>query len=424
MKTDRLILRSAFACLLAGCAAGFPAHATSQPYERRLIAIAEDIAHGRVDGALIAARRLVEQHPASRVAQLMYADLLSARTSGLSAIGSGAFEAHPQSIQELRHELDVRWIRMNDEATSRIELLPDSLIQAAPSTRQVLFADLSQSRLYLYRNDRGTLKLLQDFYMSQGLNGAGKQREGDQRTPIGVYHLTGYIPGSTLPSRYGPGALPINYPNPMDRHRERTGYGIWIHGTEPYLVNRAPRASDGCLALNNDDFHALQHSIAEPEYTPIVIDASPTWLSRQQVASRRENILVTIDNWRKDRESRDPDDFLSHYDPERFSNGMIGFEEWSEKKRIEMASTGKVSITIQDVEIFAYPGEDNVVMVDLEQSDTIGDTIRVYRKHFYWQRQGGRWRVIFETPGEKAATTIIVDESEDAHDRGQEPASS
>ena len=44
-------------------------------------------------------------------------------------------------------------------------------------------------RLYLYRNDKGRPRFVADYYISQGKLGADKTREGDKRTPIGVYHV-------------------------------------------------------------------------------------------------------------------------------------------------------------------------------------------------------------------------------------------
>jgi murein L,D-transpeptidase YafK len=76
--------------------------------------------------------------------------------------------------------------------------------------------DLKASRMYLYRNDDGTLRLERSFYVSIGKNGVAKRIEGDQRTPVGVYFVTGRIDGDALPDFFDPGALAVNYPNEWD----------------------------------------------------------------------------------------------------------------------------------------------------------------------------------------------------------------
>ena len=107
----------------------------------------------------------------------------------------------------------------------------------------IVLDDIYKTRVY--ENNGGQLKEVANFYASIGVAGFKKLREGDQKTPVGVYRITGFIPGRKLHERYGSGALPIDYPNELDQFYERTGDGIWVHGTEPGFVNRAPRASDG-----------------------------------------------------------------------------------------------------------------------------------------------------------------------------------
>src|SRR5207247_1818032 len=83
--------------------------------------------------------------------------------------------------------------------------------------------EANRSRLYVFGNDQGRPRLVADFYVTLGKNGVEKTREGDQKTPIGVYHVTGNLPRSKLTDFYGAGAFPINYPNEWDRRRGRKG---------------------------------------------------------------------------------------------------------------------------------------------------------------------------------------------------------
>lgn len=397
----------------------------AEHYEHHLIAVADNLRQGYFDEAMAAARALVEKYPGSRLGRLMYADLLTAKVSRLSAIGGSARAASPTDVNDLRNELLIRFKRLGYDAISGMAVLPQSLLQPAPSSDHVVFADLSQSRLFVYRNDNGRLRLIDDFYVSQGLNGAGKQREGDQKTPVGVYYTTGFIPGRTLPSRYGPGALPISYPNPMDQRHRRTGYGIWIHGTEPFLVNRAPKASDGCLSLNNEDFLRLRSTIARPQHTPVIIDDAPQWVSTSELSRRRENLLLTIESWRRDRESLDADAYLSNYDTERFSDGTRDFKEWSHHKRVDLANKERITVTVRDIELFGYPGETDVILANFEQTLVSRRFSSTIRKQQYWKLgTDGMWRIIFEGSSDTSPPPVMVEESEDPAASGDDPASS
>ena len=121
----------------------------------------------------------------------------------------------------------------------------------------MLVVDANRSRLYVYENQGGQLKLVTDYYISQGKLGINKIKAGDQKTPIGVYYITSRLPGARLPDFYGTGALPINYPNEWDKLNGRSGSGIWLHGTPSDSYSRPPLSSDGCVVLTNPDLNKL-----------------------------------------------------------------------------------------------------------------------------------------------------------------------
>jgi len=147
-----------------------------------------------------------------------------------------------------------------DEAHSRLTYwferpprgyLPDVLIEPAPDRRKVVVADTAHSRLYLFEWSDGTWTMRGDWYASTGRGGSSKQREGDMKTPLGVYFVTMWVAGRFLSDLYGVGALGLNYPNDWDRRRQRGGFGIWIHGEPHGIKSRPPRWSQGCLIVSN-----------------------------------------------------------------------------------------------------------------------------------------------------------------------------
>ena len=101
------------------------------------------------------------------------------------------------------------------------------------------------------------LELIKETYVSVGINGVGKIKEGDGKTPLGVYFIQKNLPGATLPDLFGVGALTLNYPNAVDAMRNKTGSGIWLHGTPSAQYSRAPEATDGCVVLANPEMEQI-----------------------------------------------------------------------------------------------------------------------------------------------------------------------
>jgi hypothetical protein len=139
--------------------------------------------------------------------------------------------------------------------------LPKSILKLSPDQRMppyTLLADLSVSRIYIFKNAPSGPVLVEQFYTTLGLEGAPKRREGDRKTPIGVYRILKEINNPRSDGFLGRKAYTLDYPNPEDKKAGRTGSGIWIHGVPEDVHVRPPKASDGCLAISNDDMLRLR----------------------------------------------------------------------------------------------------------------------------------------------------------------------
>ena len=115
--------------------------------------------------------------------------------------------------------------------------------------------------------------------------GVEKEREGDMKTPIGVYTVT--ADKERVPDLYGPRAFPLSYPNDWDRVQGRRGHGIWLHGTPSGTYSRPPWATDGCVVLTNDDLAKLTRYV-DVSHTPVVISPSIQWRDRRAWEAERE----------------------------------------------------------------------------------------------------------------------------------------
>ena len=332
-------------------------------YETRLIASADTIASGNWSDALNELNSLTADFPLSRIGHMLKADLL------FSLSGQAQARSADPAIAELQKQLRLRWSHVQSAEAKR-ELVPAKLLQISNKVPFVLYADLPASRLHLFAQQDGTLVRLSDYYITMGRAGAGKEREGDLKTPVGVYQINGYIPGGQLHARYGAGALTTNYPNSLDRFLNRTGYGIWLHGTEPGWINRGPRASEGCLTLSNPDFEQLLIQLGSHQDIPVVIDDAPQWIKTQDLHQAKDKVLASITaSATRIAESSDHRDALaSRYGPD-------------EGARI--------------TDLVLYPGKQERVFARWINVSQSGDALSVEQ---YWHpTEDGGWEILLQT---------------------------
>ena len=359
--------------------------------EPMLEQVFRQIERNRVELALDQVDALLQIWPNFRLGHLIRGDLLLARSSALTTIGN-APNAPQDVLTGLRDEAVARIRAYRDKPP--VDGVPRYLMQLPADQKHAVVVDARRSRLYLYENVDGRPRFVADYYVSHGRLGIEKLREGDKKTPLGVYQVTGFLPPERLTDFYGAGALPINYPNAWDRKQGRKGHGIWLHGTPSDTFSRPPRASDGCVVLANPDFLALNQYLRGAS-VPVIISDSVEWLSLDDWHKERKEFNRVLEQWRIDWESRDSDRYLSHYSPQ-FSASGTDFQEFARHKRAVNASKKWVKVGIRNLSTYRNPGRDHLVVVTFEQdyrSDTLSN---IMRKQQYWQKEDGHWRIVFE----------------------------
>ncbi|MDN5880886.1 MAG: hypothetical protein L0H37_00790, partial [Nitrosospira sp.] len=186
-----------------------PALSVTGP-ETMLVRTLHEIADSRMDSALSGIEQLLKINPNFRLAQLIKGDLLLARTRPLSNMGDTA--GFPQEhVADLREEARARMRRHRESIPH--DMVPKYLLRMPLEQKYAIIADTRQSRLYMYRNVNGEARYFADYYISSGKNGSQKLKEGDKKTPVGVYFVTANLPREKLTDFYGSGAFPIDYPN-------------------------------------------------------------------------------------------------------------------------------------------------------------------------------------------------------------------
>ena len=258
--------------------------------EARLFDALDRFDAGDRRGGLGGLHRLVGKHPDFRAARLIRESLIETED-----IEETLTALTPRPVVSLLED-------PTDEAYSRLSYwfdrpppghLPDVLIETVPGRSKVVVADTARSRLYLFDRSDAGWTMQGDWYTSIGRGGTAKRREGDLKTPLGVYFVTMWIAGRHLSELYGAGALGLNYPNGWDQQRRRDGFGIWIHGEPRGLRSRPPRWSQGCLVISNLAIETLADAIEE-QSIPVIIGGRLHWLSPDRHERRRDEWLTRI----------------------------------------------------------------------------------------------------------------------------------
>ncbi|WP_230412023.1 L,D-transpeptidase family protein [Undibacterium hunanense] len=358
-----------------------------------LIDVYKSLAANNLQKAQSKIDALVEAYPHFQLAHLIQGDLLLMHTRPVASFGAGA-AAQPDKLKDLRDEAAAR-IRSYRERPDP-NLVPRVILQLRDDQKQAIVVDAQKSRLYVYENNAGQPKLTGDFYISQGKFGINKLKEGDQKTPIGVYYITSRLAGSKLPSFYGPGALPLNYPNEWDKINGRNGSGIWLHGMPPESFSRPPMASDGCVVLTNPDFLKIA-AMVDIGKTPVIISEHVEFVNRTKWLADRNFAIKLLEDWRQDMESVNANRILGNYSRNFKTMQGDNLNTWFPKQQQSWDNWHNPSIRLKDVTHFRYPGKDELIVSTFTQETSNGKSRSAIRKRQYWLKEAARWRIVYET---------------------------
>ena len=184
-------------------------------------------------------------------------------------------------------------------STQHADVAPQDLDQALPAKNQpglipapivdidgpVIIVEKSAHRLYLYEGER----LVKSFRISTGKRHGDKLVEDDLKTPEGIYFLTEFLEASELPAKYGARAIVLDYPNPIDKFQGKSGFGIWVHGTDDPPRLERPYDSKGCVVMLNEDVLDLAERV-DLLKTPVVIVEEMETVTRDEAKRESKKI--------------------------------------------------------------------------------------------------------------------------------------
>ena len=385
--------RFAWLRTLAAAAAALAASAAlaSSDPEKGLVRVLEALRANKHDVALARVEELLAQHPTFRLGHLIRGDLLLARARPLQTFGNTDKTVPREKVEDLRAEALARLHALRDRPADK--QVPTYMLQMHPDQRHAIVVDSRRSRLYVFENVGGRPQYVADYYVTLGKQGIAKAREGDQKTPLGVYHVTGNLPRQKLTDFYGAGAFPINYPNAWDRRLGRNGHGIWVHGVPSDTYARPPRASDGCIVLSNPDLVSVSQYM-QVGVTPVIITDGIEWQEASMLEAERKSLAAAIEAWRVDWESRDANRYLSHYSKE-FESEDQDYAEWAAHKRRVNGSKAWIKVGLSGLAMVRYPRE-KFVVVSFDQDYRSSNLSNSMRKRQYWTKEGARWKILYE----------------------------
>jgi len=248
------------------------------------------------------------------------------------------------------------------------------------SYENILTCNKEESSLNLYSNNKDKkIKFIKEYSAFTGKIKGDKKKEGDLKTPIGIYTIVQKLSKETnLNEFYGPLAFVTSYPNLYDIYRGKDGHGIWIHG----LPTKQERDSftRGCIAINNPNIECLNKNI-DISKTLLIINSSAVKknISKDTLAS----ILSQLYTWRYSWLYNDINNYLSFYSSDFQRNDGVKFDSFKTYKTRVFKKVEKKSIVFKSINIIPYPQSDNIFQITFKEfyrSDTfkfIGDKILI-----------------------------------------------
>jgi lipoprotein-anchoring transpeptidase ErfK/SrfK len=375
--------------------------------ESRLINIYRAIGAQQSDIAIDAAAALTHDVPGFRLAQLVYADLLSARMGNSTRFGasgsapSGASPVVDEALVELRDEAMQRLHALQERPPAN--QVPAEFIVLPKAVHHAIAVDTSRSRLYLFENGPQGVRLVSDHYVSVGKQGVDKSVEGDQRTPLGVYFVSDRVGQGSLGEAFGAGAMQLNYPNLFDKLHGRTGSGIYVHGVPLNTYSRPPKDSDGCVTLANDELVMLMNTVPVHD-TPVIITRQIHWVSDSATQLHRAEILDAVNHWQSVRAADDHAALQAFYMPGAAPETPAAppvpppqptvVMVHGKRRVLPPAAPQRDPIAFDNLSVMTWSDQKETMVVTFQERGTRTKRETMLRQ--YWERDAAKWKIVAE----------------------------
>lgn len=226
-----------------------------------------------------------------------------------------------------------------------------------------LICDKNDSTLTFYKEDENKTYVKQRKYSAfTGKINGDKQREGDLKTPVGVYEINKRLNKHTkLDPFYGPLAFVTSYPNLYDIMRGKDGSGIWIHGLP--LNQERDDFTKGCIAIDNQSIECLDRHIKINKTALLIYPEKPKLSSKENLST----ILSQLYDWRFAWLYNDLQKYLSYYSTDFKRPDGMDYKEFVKYKTRVFNKDEKKKIKFSNVSVFQYPSSQNVYQITFHE---------------------------------------------------------
>lgn len=262
-------------------------------------------------------------------------------------------------IKEIEKKMDMKLAQK--EYWSEYLQDKDTTFGYLETYSSILTCNKTDSTLNLYKRDENsTFKLQKEYAAYTGKKPGDKIKEGDLRTPIGIYEITKRL--NNVDPFYGPMAFVTSYPNLYDKYRGKNGHGIWIHGV-PTEQNR-DEFTKGCIAINNVAIESLNEKINIDD-TLLIIDEAE--ISKNISKERLVTILSQLYMWRYSWLYNDIDTYLNFYADDFSRADKMSLNQFKRYKTRIFRKNERKTIIFNNINIVRYPNTQNIFQITFNE---------------------------------------------------------
>ena len=90
--------------------------------------------------------------------------------------------------------------------------------------------------------------------------------------------------------------------------------------------------------------------------------------------------------------------YLGHYSQKFLSDGQ-NYVQWGERKRQVGSGKSWIKVAAANISMFRNPGKEDMAVVTFDQDYRSNNLSNVMKKRQYWQKEDGRWKIVYEGAG-------------------------
>ena len=150
------------------------------------------------------------------------------------------------------------------------------------------------------------------------------------------------------------------------------------------------------MTFSNEDLLALKRMVSVGA-TPVLLVDKLDWVPDTKLADDRAQLLKAIEQWRSRWSALDTEAYLDAYARDFRTDDGMDKAAFSDYKQRVNAGKRRVEIRISELSLFAYPGEQGLVVAQFMQNYVSDNFASSSRKDQYWRRQNdGHWKIVRE----------------------------